>query len=80
MALEVVRRMSEGASKLRPGADSRSLRKSRFDSTCMLAGLALEFADLARSIVLPMSNWEGREPSSDGRDDAGDLGMLKLDM
>jgi hypothetical protein len=46
----------------------------------MLAGRALELADLERSMVYPMSNAEGRWPSRDGRDDAGDLGMLRLDM
>ena len=56
IAFDVVRRISEGASKLRPGAYSRSRKKSKLDSTCMLAGRAFEFADLARSIVLPMSS------------------------
>ena len=46
----------------------------------MLAGRALEFADLARSSVLPRSIADGRELSSDGRDDAGDFGMLKFVM
>ena len=46
----------------------------------MLEGRALELADLARSSVTPISNAEGRCPSSDGRDDAGDLGMLSVDI
>jgi hypothetical protein len=45
----------------------------------MLAGRPLEFADLDRSSALPRSIADGRELSSDGRDDAGDLGTPRLD-
>jgi hypothetical protein len=45
----------------------------------MLAGRPLEFADFDRSRDVPRSIADGLELSSDGRDDAGDLGTPRFD-
>ena len=46
----------------------------------MLAGRALEFADLERSIAEPSSIVDGRWLSREGLEDAGDLTMLSWDL
>lgn len=71
---------SDGASKFRPGAPSRSRRKSRLDSTWMLVGLPCDCADFDLSSEVPMSRADGRWLSSEGRDDAGDFGIASVDV
>jgi len=57
---------------------SRSRRYSRLELTCTLVGRGREFADLERPMASPMSNADGRWLSRDGREEAGDLGMVRV--
>ena len=41
-------------------------------------GRGWEFADLERSMAFPRSSAEGRWLSREGRDDAGDFGMVSV--
>lgn len=67
------------SSDLRGSADdflaaSWSLRYSRFELTNALLGLERPWADFVREIdASPMSSSDGRWPSSEGREDVGDL-------
>lgn len=45
----------------------------------MLFGRSRAFADFDRSIALPSSSADGRWLSREGRDDAGDFGILKFE-
>jgi hypothetical protein len=69
----------DGASKFRPGAFSRSRRKSKLDATWILLG-RFDCADLALSKEKPRSIAEGRWVSRLGREEAGDLGMVRVEV